>query len=169
MSSAVTNDADPEQLARLLSLGIERQTTAELLEERLGGPLPSRPPEVDPPAPGADRVCDSPTSSAERTLGEVLMDRNADITVIEAIKAHTKRSTRRREPASEHAVAVTVNYAAIASALICHGKKLSTHSNSSLERAFTLLIDKEWMSPSLGDLLVEARKVCRGRAGEATP
>ena len=164
VTSTATNGVDPKRLAPLLSLGIERQSEAELLQDRLGSPLPLDSDQAGPLSTMTRDLCESLASVAGRTLGQVLLDRNTDITVIEAIKAYAKRLAHRREPKTEQSVAVTVYFAAIANALLFHDKKLTKHSYGSLALYLTILIDKEWMLPSLGDLLVQAREICREKA-----
>ncbi|KPL20813.1 MAG: hypothetical protein AMJ75_11170 [Phycisphaerae bacterium SM1_79] len=68
-------------------------------------------------------------------------------------------SWKRSEP--EHAVAVAIYYAAIASALVFHDVKVTTHSYESLEASFTRLINKPWMSAELNSLFIRALKLCR--------
>ena len=161
MSDISAISADPERLARLLSLGIESPTESELLEERLGSPLPLHTDRAGPLAPVIRRCCHTLAAVADKPLGQLLLDRNTDITVIEAIKAYAKAQAGRREPKPEHAVAITVYFAAIANALLFHDKKLTAHSYPSLARSFTMLIDKEWMLASLRELLVRAREICK--------
>ena len=164
VSSTSANGTDPKRLARLLSLGVEKQTESELLQERLGNPLPLDADQADPLSTIIRRFCDALASVAGKPLGQLLVDRNTDIAVIEAVKGYAKTLADRREPKTEHAVAITVYFAAIANALLFHDKKLTAHSYGSLARSFTILIDKEWMFPQLRDLLVQAREICKNRA-----
>jgi hypothetical protein len=124
------------------------QVAADLLRDRL----------ADPP-PLADAVVDSPPEG--KSLGDVLLDSNTELGVLEAIKNYTKALSKRWEEGPEHAVAVSIYYAAIAAALLHHGRKITAISYAKLVCSIDMLIEAKWMDLRLAKLLADARDLCR--------
>ena len=146
-----TFGAEPESFVRLLSLGLggdkrdsgaAEQAKADLLRARLAGPLP----------PGG------------RPLGEALLDEATAPAVLERIKDYGKSLVRRKQSDAEHSVGTAIYYAAIASALVFQGTKITRHSYPALADAFDKLSEKPWMAPELLRQFSRAREICRGRA-----
>jgi len=99
-----------------------------------------------------------------KTLGEVLTDPKSDLAAIKKIREYAKTMAARKGAGTERAVAVAIYYAAIASALLFHNVKITTHSYELLDASFEKLIGKAWMSPELTQLFTKARKLCRKRS-----
>ena len=97
-------------------------------------------------------------------LGTVLLNPQTETAILVALKNHGKRQAQREnnQTASYHA-ALALYFAAIASALVFHGEKISTHSYVTLAAAFDTLRRKPWMVTELGDLLARAQTVCTQR------
>jgi hypothetical protein len=102
---------------------------------------------------------------AGKTLVEVLLGPRTDLGLLRAIKECCKRLSSGLESKAEAAIATTLYYAAVASALVYHNKKITQHSWDALDEAYRLLMDKPWMDPELAELFSRARSFCQGRGG----
>jgi hypothetical protein len=165
---------NPESLARLLGIALyfdsdedkdsSTHPTAQLLKARLAGTLPLDTTVVEelPAILGQLRKNLMPLGG--RTLGEIITDSKSDLGAIKKIRRYAKKMASRKRSEADRAVAVAIYYAAIASALVFHDMKITTHSYESLEVSFAKLINKPWMSTELNKLFVRALKLCRRRA-----
>jgi hypothetical protein len=147
----------PEQLARLLAVGAERPqgppadkgaALGDLLARRLcldAAVAESLPAVLGKPCAELGRL-------EGRRLGEVLLDADADLAVIQALKDYAKELVRRAGAGPAHAAATAVYYAAIARALAQHGQTLTQHSREQLQEAFATLAAKPWVPPELRKL-----------------
>jgi len=163
MAKDLTSGLHPDRLARLLAIGSadvppggdrsDVQAAADLLRDRL----------ADPP-PLAEAVMDSPLPEGT-SLNDVLLDSNTELGVLETIKDYTKTLSKRWEEGPEHAVAVSVYYAAIAAALIHHDRKITAHSYEKLAGSIDVLVEAKWMDVRLAKLLADARDLCRRTEG----
>jgi len=88
-------------------------------------------------------------SLAGKTLVEVLLDPRADLGLLRAVKECCKRLSLSLDSRAEAAIATTLYYAAMASALVYHDKKITRHSEDTLDEAFGSLIEKPWMASEL--------------------
>lgn len=141
----------------------EIATAAALLRERLGSFVP-----VDRLVAQAvpdilDRLRRDLAPLSGRTLGELLLDASPNVGTLVTVKDYCKKlaAEDRSEPA--RTVAIAIYYAAIASALVFHSQKITTHSYENLEKSFKLLIEKPWMTADLADLFTRAKTICERR------
>jgi hypothetical protein len=149
-----TYGLSPDRLARLLALGLEdkkdradreeEQTAAEVLEEMLSNKLP--PEEV---------------LGADRTIGSLFLDPKSDLTVIKTLKEYGKELVRRADSEIQKVAATAIYYAAIASALVFHQKKITRHSYAKLQKAYEDLEQKKWIPSDLKRLLKKAKAACQ--------
>jgi hypothetical protein len=162
-----------DQLAGLFALGAEgpvdmpegRQKMTEMLEEHLTAALPTGVLVLDALMMMVRRLGYETQPLAGRTLKEVLLDRQSDIGLLRAIKECSKRLSLSLESKAEAAIATTLYYAAMASALVHHGQKITQHSRAALAEAFALLKDKPWMEPDLAALFSQAHDICQAKEG----
>jgi len=174
MAKKSTHGLKPDQLADLLSIGIDEadfvdkisdsETIAELLHERLVKSLPRDASLLDSLLVIMGKMGYKMESLAGKSLGEVLLDAETDIGLLQAIKTYGKKLSFTVDSDDENAVALTIYHAAIAGALVHHNKKISTSSYDALARSFSILIDKKWLTPELRELFVKACSICRKRA-----
>ena len=162
---------NPESLARLLGIALysdsgegkddSAHTTAQLLKARLAGTLPLDTTVVEelPAILGQLRKDLMPLGG--RTLGEVVTYPKSDLGAIKKIRRYAKKMASRKRSEADRAVAVAIYYAAIASALVFHDVKITTHSYESLEASFDKLLNKPWMVAELTRLFARALKLCR--------
>jgi hypothetical protein len=160
-----TEGLDPKRLARLMSIGSEAQVNpalseddriADLLMERLGGNLPCD--EIEGLG-GTGILSRMPTDllpMAGRSLGDVLLDPATSLTALQAIKDAWKLAAAEKTAVWRHAVAIALYYAAIASALRFHGRKITRHADDALAESFAELSRKPWMAPELAGHLEAA-------------
>ena len=62
---------------------------------------------------------------------------------------------------------LSVYYAAIASGLVFHGRKITEHSYAHLMEAFQSLSGEKWLQEGLVDILKPAHEFCKDRVGQA--
>lgn len=173
MNNKSTNRLKPNQLARLLSISLEEtdsvyitcddKATAELLQEKLKSTLPKDSFLLESLLLVVERLGRDMRALVGKPLGEVLLTPDADISLLRAIKDYSKELSSSLISEEETAVAITLYYAALASALLYHDKKITQYSYESLGRYFTLLKEKKWMASELIDLFSQAYSICQNR------
>ena len=173
MKEETTHGLKPEQLARLLALGLQSNDAeddllatgppGEPLLKMLAGKLPLDPAIPDSLPAVLNRPCDEVLPAAGRTITDLLLDSKTDLSVIKAVKDYAKELARRGGTDAQEAAATAIYYAAIASALVFHGHKITQHSYEKLHKAYAELGEKPWGSSELKDLFRKAREVCHQR------
>ena len=99
-----------------------------------------------------------------RAVGEALLDERTELAELVEIKEHGKAMSVSGETEIERDAGLAIYYAAIASALLYHGTRITAYSYAALVDAFGRLIDKRWMDPKLARHLAKARKKCKRKA-----
>jgi len=170
---ATTFGANPEGLAELLGLGVAAddpgaeqpdRAKADLLRARLAGTMPLDVDVVDALPAILGRLCRQLLPLEGRPLGEVLLSPQTDRATIETIKDYGKGLAGRQDGEVEHSVAVVIYFAAIASALLFHDRKISSYSYRALAESFDALVHMPWMAPEIARHLAQARQLCRKKA-----
>lgn len=162
-----------DQLAGLLSVGIDDteacdgeghdESMASLLRGQLMCPLPTGSLLFDALVMMMGRLgCDT-RSLVGRTLGDVLLNPQTDVGLLQAIKDCSKRLSCALDSRAHTAIATVTYYAALASALVHHDKKISQYSYDTLERSFATLMLKKWIPPDLMRLFSRARGICHDK------
>ena len=162
-----------DQLAGLFSLGIEsslegcdgQQRMAAMLHEHLTSALPAGPLLLDALVMMVGRLGYKTHSLGGKTLVEILLNPRTDLGLLRAIKECCKRLSSSLDSKDEAAIATTLYYAAMASALVYHDKKITQHSYDMLDEACALLIEKPWMDRELAGLFSRARGLCQSHGG----
>jgi len=163
-----------DQLAGLFALGAEtpldrpdgEQRMAELLRQHLTSALPTGVLVLDALVMMLGRLGYERRALGGKTLSEVLLDPRTDMGLLRAIKECCKRLSGSLDSKAEAAIATTLYYAAMASALVYHSHKITKHSVDRLDEAFALLIAKPWMDRELAALFAQARDICLGKEGQ---
>ena len=173
MKEETTYGMSPEQIARLLAIGLETaddeddlgdsRTTAEILRDMLQSKL-----RLDPTIPDSlpavlNRPCENLLPAVDQAVSELLLSSETDATIIEALKDYGKELVRRRGPEAETGAATSVYYAAIANALVFHQHKITQHTYARLQEAFLDLEKKQWIPSDLRGLFKKAEAVCQER------
>jgi hypothetical protein len=89
-------------------------------------------------------------------LGTLLANPNTKTDTLIKLKDHAKTQGNAVTNEIEREVALTVYYAAIASALAYHDAKISEHSYKSLKEAFSKLVQNAWIPANLLSLFQAA-------------
>ena len=173
MTADSTHGLGPDRLSRLLGLTFDaeaqdaqaaaREAAARMLRVRLAGPLPMGPAAVEE-LQAVLRLRKDLLPEGGRGLGEVLLDGKASLDSLRRIKDYGKKVGSRRGSEEQHAVAVAIYYAAIAGALLFHGRRITSYSYEALAEWFAMLADKQWMTAELAAHFAKARDLCRGKA-----
>ena len=166
-----TYGLSPEQLARLLAMGLNQEddrqsgedssTRADVLEEMLTSEL-----SLDPAV--LKRPCEELPGVTGRTLGQLLLNPQCDLGIIRTLKDYGKALSGASAPEAEQAAAVIIYYAAIASALLFHGQRITQHSWGKLHAAYAQLNRKPWITPELKGLFQKARVLCQQKMDKST-
>jgi len=160
-------DLSPEKLARLWAIGSDIQPEAEqviglddrkaeLLRDRLARNLP-----LDKRTRGflsetLDLLCRKFQPFVGNSLGAMIMDPQTSVEVLTYIKDFAKESGSTARDKAERDVALAVYFAAIASALVCHGARISQHSGSRLRKAFEAWVERSWLPSDMRELFKKA-------------
>ena len=96
-----------------------------------------------------------------KTLGDAILEEETDLQTVKMIKDYGKKLAGRKHSGIEHDIAVTIYFAAIASALLFHSKRITSYAYKDLARDFEMLMNKPWMAPEIATHLSRAKKRCR--------
>jgi hypothetical protein len=141
--------------------GRAEETTAALLRKRLAAALPFTEIVMDRLTEAMEGVRRELLPVSGKPLGDLLSSASAELTVLDTIKVRGKKlAAAAGASESERDTGLTIYFAAIASALVYHGQKISSHSSETLERSFAMLSEMQWMTPELVELFHKARQVC---------
>jgi hypothetical protein len=170
MENESTHGLRLDQLAGLLSLGVEDPGPAEadvydekmagLLREQLSGVLPRNMLLFDALVMMMGRLGCDVRCLAGRSLLEVLRNPQSDLGLLQAIKDCSKKLSFGLDSKTEATLATIIYYAALASALVYHHRKITRYSCEELDRSFATFAAKKWMGPELSELFSRARRVC---------
>lgn len=175
MSKGSTYGLTPNQLADLLSIGIDEsnfidkisddKAIADMLRNWLVKSLPRDSSLLDSLLVIMGKMGYGVQSLAGKSLGEALLEPEADIGLLQAIKTYSKKLSFTVDSEAEKAIAITMYHAAIANCLVHHDKKISQSSHEALDKSFGLLIEKKWMTPELKEMFSQARSICQAKRG----
>jgi len=160
-----------KKLAHLLGMVIEddgeaddvmvHDRAAKLLEQWLSAPF----------APSSDaipicRILSSerptaPNDSAAPTVRQLLLDDQTGLGTIRELKDCAKTLSRQNRAEPAHTVAVIVYYAAIASALLHHGQRITSYSYRAMASSLETLMAMSWLPVDLWEHLLKASERAR--------
>jgi hypothetical protein len=168
-----TYGLSPERLARLLAMGLQDSDAmespgagrppGEVLQDMLSRELPLDPTISDSVPAVLNRPCNELLPTGGSTIRDLLLSSKTDLAVIKTVKDYGKQLARRGGSEAAQAAVTVFYYSAIASALAFHQHKISQHSYQKLDKAFTELEQKPWVSPELKGLFEKAQAICRQR------
>ena len=108
-----------------------------------------------------DDLSDVLRLQGSKSIREILQNQESDILIIKKIKDYYSKLSEDTDSIIERDVAIVIYYTAIASAMVFHNEKISKLSYRRLERSFSSLISKSWISTELIKLFAEAQKLCQ--------
>lgn len=162
-----------DQMANLFSMGREapnpgdekkgKQEMASLLREQLTCSLPRGTLFCDVLVMMMGQQGYETHSLTGKALGDVLLSDQTSITLLRAIKECAKRLSTTLDSPAEAALATTLYFAAVASALVWHDSRITQSSYEKLDESFGLLIEKPWMAEELVELFSRAKGICQSR------
>jgi hypothetical protein len=109
----------------------------------------------------SDDLTDVLRLQGSKPIREILQNQDSDIHMIKKIKEYYSKLSEDTDSIIERDVAIVIYYTAIAGAMVFHNEKISKLSYRRLERSFSSLISKSWISTELINLFAEAQKLCR--------
>ena len=104
--------------------------------------------------------CHGLSDVGARALSQLLMNAQTDLAILRTLKDYAKALSRCGAQGPEHTAAIVVYYAAIASALVFHGKRITRHSYETLRGAFSQLAEKNWLPREVKELFRRGREAC---------
>ena len=170
MTGETTDSTSPERLAQLLAMGLrdhdsggnpgDTETLTEVLDDMLDGQLP-----LDPTLPNSlptvlNWTSEEVISAVSRSIRDLLLDPKTHLDVLATLKDYSKGMVRRTTPGDKKTAVTVIYYAAIASGLVFHGRKMTRHSFETLHGAYAELDKKTWIPSDLKDLFAQAQSVC---------
>jgi len=171
-------DLSPEKLAQLWSVGSDidqgdgavshEQRKAELLRDWLATTLPLDQTAVKSRPGIGSHVREHLMPFAGDSIDSLLRDPQTAVLTFKKIKGSSKKVVEAAESEVEHDAAVVIYYAAIASALVFHGRRITTFSYADLADSFSTLLEDNWLTPNLVRLLKKAHRLCQQKAGGKT-
>ena len=158
------------QKSRLLSLGLgskprelstdKVEQKADMLYDVLTRTLPVDPSVVDSLPSVVKGMSSRLHSLAGRPIGDLLKDPTTDIATIKKIKQYAKESGTSADSKDKGGIFLAVYYAAIASALLFHGKKITRHPYEDLQEFFLSFSREMWVLEEIKDLFQKAQMHC---------
>lgn len=168
----------PSQLGRLLSVSAwipesvsdvsEDQIKAAVFRDRLNRRLSDDPSFVEVLRSASAPPTEAVAGSLDRSVKVVLLDPQGSLMVLQAIKDHSKRLSAMVTSGSETLIATTIYHAAIAAALVHHGRRITKYSWENLTDRFSLLAQRMWIDDDTRGLFARAAECCRKKQREAS-
>ena len=150
MDKSSTFSSSARGLAQLMQLGVSTEsapTQAAEAKQILDVLLTTKFCDICSGIKQADKA--AMAGFASNTVGELLLRSDVPVDILTCIKDYSKQQTTIRASAAVQEVAVAVYYAAIASALVFDGVKISRHSYEDLCKGWQALSRKPWLAPDL--------------------
>jgi len=163
----------PDKLAQLWNIGSETDRAepgvdqdsrkTELLRDLLAAALPARPDKGKSRSIEKTHLQSVVSSITDKPIERLIQNLGTDVALLREVKDHGKRLSDRAESKAEYHVANTVYYAAIASALVFHDKRITKFSYKDLEKYFRRLDKEKWIPQALRSLFSRAAEYCQMR------
>lgn len=149
-----------QQVSALLTLALVTKTDGGSDADTQAGRLLQE--QLDAPLPVAAYEPQSALPEQRSSIQSMLADPKTPLSLILAIKTHAKEQANGvpKEDTPEYLVPLSIYYAAIAAAMIHHGRKITRHASAALVRSFDKLTRRPWMVPYLIDLYEQGTDIC---------
>ena len=156
----------PDKLAKLWTIGgdqegdgIERtddQIRSELLHDLLADKMPVDQALAQVLPDILAQMCEEIKPFSGNSFSQLILNPDADLLVLKRIKDFTKEWQKKAASDLERDVIVAIYYATIASALVHHGQRITSFSRDALNKTFSSLIAKKWLTGDLKALFKKA-------------
>jgi hypothetical protein len=163
----------PDKLAQLWNIGSETDRAepevdqdskkTELLRDLLAGTLPAQLDKGKARSTEKTHLQSVVSSIADKPIERLIQNSGTDVALLRRVKDHGKRLSDNAESKAQYHVANTVYYAAIASALVFHDKRITKFSYKDLGKYFRRLDKEKWIPEALRGLLSRAAEYCQMR------
>ena len=160
----------PDKLAGLWDIGSKEKevekgidpgsTKTELLRDLLSGKVQTNTPKAKSRPQKHTHQKSFSNFLTDESIEKLLQNPETDITLLRQIKEHGKRLSEEAKSKTEYQVANTIYYAAIASALVFHRRRITTFSFEDLQQFFLHLKEERWIPTSLRRLFTKACEYC---------
>jgi len=160
----------PDKLAQLWDMGSKEnqdsidenqdQVKAELLRDRLAQKIPLEQVVARILPKALAQVCEEIQPFSGNSYGILLNDPGTDITILKKIKDNYKKLAQHVDGDAEYDVTAAIYHAAIASALVYHGKRITSFSYAHLVEKYTALMEQPWLTHELRELFQKAEDIC---------
>ena len=171
---STTSGLNAEKLRRIWDIGSDEvakgpeldpdEKRAALLRDWLSNALPLDPDLADLLPTVLSRLFRDLKPFVGESFKSLILDPDTDISAIKKIKDFGKKLVESVESEAEHDAAATIYYAAIASALAHHDRKITSFSYEQLRDFFSSMADKTWLTRDLQRLFKKAHVLCHKRA-----
>jgi hypothetical protein len=170
LKKKTTYGLSPRQLIRLLAIGRKggdapigasvSKTPAEILGGILSSTLP-----LDPDSPNSlpvvlDWTGRKVLSASGRKIGDLLAEPKTDLEVLRGLKEYGKTLASGTSAKAKQAASTAIYYAAIASALVFHNRRITQLSKEKLRAAYSKLQEKASDFPEIQNLFRKALALC---------
>ena len=156
----------PDKLAKLWTIGgdqegdgIERtddQIRSELLHDFLAEKMPVDQALAQILPDVLAQMCEEIKPFTGNSFSQLILNPDSDLLVLKRIKDFSKEWRKKAASALERDVIAAIYYAAIASALVYHGQRITSFSRDALKKTFSSLIAKKWLTGDLKALFKKA-------------
>jgi len=165
----------PDKLAGLWNIGSDAEEAersadpdskkTELLRDLLAGPLPTRLPKTTSRSKKRTHRKTVVSFRPDVPIEKLLQNPETDIAILRGIKDHGKKLSGKAKSKVEYHAANTIYYAAIASALVFHDRRITKFSYKDLQEYFRRLDQEKWIPEALRQHFARACEYCRVRRG----
>ena len=156
----------PDKLAKLWTIGgdqegdgIERtddQIRSELLHDLLADKMPVDQALSQILPDVLAQMCEEIKPFTGNSFSQLILNPDSDLLVLRRIKDFAKEWRKEAASDLERDVIAAIYYAAIASAFVYHGQRISSFSRDALIKTFSSLIAKKWLTGDLRTLFKKA-------------
>ena len=164
---------DPKKLDSVFSIVTQRTDTssdqksgqllAELLQKWLQSNVCKDSPLLGEVFDTFERLNYNTELLANKSMREILLDPDTDITVLGALSDHSERLSSSTKSEAESTIAVIIHFAIRASLLVYHDKASDDFSKDDLSESFGDIFAKKWIPADLKGLFWQARKICHAK------
>jgi hypothetical protein len=160
----------PDKLAGLWNIGFDTEEAkksddsdskkTEILRDLLAGSLPTLLPKVKSRLKEPTHQKSVVNFLTDAPIEKLLQNPETDIVLLRKVKNHGKKLSERAQSKEEYQVANTAYYAAIASALVFHDRRITSFSYKDLQKYLHRLSEEKWIPESLRNLFKRACEYC---------